>query len=79
MAAPALSQIEEQFVHLPREEQLILLERLVHQLRLGAAGNGSFRNPQPPAVPSDPVIRHELNGARVDFIAAGSDLLSEAW
>jgi len=79
MAAPALSQIEEQFVRLAREEQFILLERLVHQLRLGAAGNGSFRNPLPTVVPGDSVIRHELNGATVDFRAAGSDLLSEAW
>ena len=79
MAAPALSHIEEQFVHLPREEQFILLERLVHQLRLGAAGNGSIRNPLPPVVPGERVVRHKLEVASVDFIAAGSDLLSEAW
>jgi hypothetical protein len=79
MATPALSQIEAQFVHLPREEQLILLERLVHQLRLGAASNESVRNPLAPVVHGDRVIRQELDGARVDYRAAGSDLLGEAW
>ncbi len=79
MAAPALNEIEEQFVHLPREEQFILLERLVHQLRLGAAGNGSFRNPLSAVVPGDRVPWHQSDGATVDFRAAESDLLSEAW
>jgi len=78
MTTPATNEFESQFAHLKREEQLVLLERLVHQMRLGAGqGNGLPENPVA-AQAADPRFRREWDHIRVDFKASNGDLLSEA-
>jgi hypothetical protein len=76
----ATNEFETQFAHLSPEEQLALLERLVHQMRSGAPLNGHGREPNGVAVTetADPRFRREWDRITVDFKAAGADLLSEA-
>jgi hypothetical protein len=75
--ATTASEIELQFAHLPPEEQLALLERLVHQMRSGGVHEDGAPVSTAPVTAADPHFRREWDGVNVDFRAAESDLLSE--
>jgi len=78
MPTPALNEIETQFAHLPAQEQLALLERLVHQMRSGAVMNGHVLDGVAPLETAGQRFRREWDSVNVDFRASESDLLSEA-
>jgi len=77
MATLATNEIETRFSHLSPEEQLEMLERLVHQMRYGALMNGHELDGESVAETADPRFRREWDSINVDFKAAGADLLSE--
>ena len=77
MATPAVNEIESQFAHLPQEQQLALLERLVHQIRSGVERPARPAPPTPAAQAMGPENRRDPDRARVDFRAAATDLLGE--
>jgi hypothetical protein len=75
--ATTINEIELQFAHLPPEEQLALLERLVHQMRSGGVPEDGAPVSTASVTAADPRFRREWDGVHVDFQASGSDLLSE--
>lgn len=77
MATLATTEIETQFAHLPPEQQLALIERLVHQMRFGVEMNGQLHDGVAVEETADPRYRREWDSVNVDFKAAGADLLSE--
>jgi hypothetical protein len=74
--ATTVNEIELQFAHLSAEEQLALLERLVHQMR-SVGQHDSPPADTASATAADPRFRREWDNVSVDFRAAGTDLLSE--
>jgi hypothetical protein len=75
--ATTLNEIELQFAHLPREEQLAVLERLVHQLRLNGVHHDGHPAGTISVAAADPRFDREWDGGNVDFRAAENDLLSD--
>ena len=78
MATTAINAIESQFAHLPPEEQLALLERLVHQMRSVPVVNSHVLDGVASAETANLRFRREWDRVNVDFRASDNDLLSEA-
>ena len=78
MATTAINEIESQFAHLPPEEQLALLERLVHQMRSATVVNSHALDGVVPVETANPRFRREWDRVNVNFRASENDLLSEA-
>ena len=79
MAGMALNQIENQFAHLPPAEQLVLLERLVEQFRVGGVVNSGVRSSRSESSVTAAQLQGELDRLKEQFKAAQSDKLGEAW
>ena len=75
--ATILNEIEVQFADLPPEEQLAVLERLVHQIRLNGAHHDAHPVDAMSVSADDPHSHREWNGVKVDYKAAENDLLSD--
>ena len=73
MAAPALSEIENEFARLSPEAQLILLERLVHRARVAVSGNRDIWEAGLSAMAADPEIRRELTHINHEFATTEAD------
>jgi len=73
MATPALSEIESEFARLSSEDQLALLERLVHRARLAASGNRDSWEADLSAMAADPEMQRELNRINVEFATTEAD------
>lgn len=78
MTITALNDIESQFTHLSREDQLALLERLVHQMRQASARVNGHSKEWVETSSADPRFRQAWDQPHADFKAAATDLLSEA-
>jgi hypothetical protein len=67
MAAPPITEIENEFSRLSPEAQLGLLERLVHRMRLTAAGHQQGWEADLAAMAADPEMRRELRQINSEF------------
>jgi len=67
MNTSVLSDIEMKISQLSDEEQLWLIERLVHQLQKGRPKAQKISENQLAAMASDPQIQSELRKIRLDF------------
>jgi hypothetical protein len=67
MNSTAFSAIENQFSELPFEEQLLLIERLVHRLRNNALGERSAWESDLAAMAADAEIQSELRRIDAEF------------
>ena len=76
MTTVAVKQIEMQFVHLSAGEQLVLLERLVQQFRVGGVDHGGILENPFGASFVVPDIQRESDRTE-EFRAAKADRLSE--
>ena len=79
MPTAIASQVEKQFAHLPPAEQLILLERLVEQFRVGPSGKRGLNEKPPDASGLSPDLQGEVDRFAAEFRAAQSDRLNEVW
>ena len=70
-------QIESEFARLSSEAQLGLLERLVHRVRLAAAGNQETAQAELFAMAADPQIQQELRQINAEFRGADADGLEK--
>lgn len=77
MATSALNEIESQFAQLSPEAQLSLLERLVHHVRVGLAGNHDTWEAELSAMAADPEMQRELSRINAEFSATESDGLEK--
>ena len=73
MDSTALTEIEDSFSRLPRTEQLLLLERLVHHLNETAAHEQRQTEMEITAMASDPEIQRELQRIETEFALTDSD------
>lgn len=73
MNSSILSQIEERFTQLSHEEQLWLLERLVHHLHETAVREQELMTRQLEAMAADPEIQQELQRIEAEFASAEAD------
>ena len=73
MATPVLSEIENDFARLSPEDQLSLLERLVHRARVAVAGCRDHWEADLSAVAADPEMQRELSRINAEFTAAEND------
>ena len=76
MNGPRLAQLETEISALPDEEQLWLLERLAHQLRIKAEPDPGLDR-QLAAMAADPEIRNELRAIDEEFRSTERDGLGE--
>jgi len=77
ITAPTVSEIESRFAHLKREEQLVVLERLVHQMRVvDGEGNGHFSESVITGT-AGAQLRREWERLNANLKASEADLLSE--
>ena len=79
MATLAINQIERQIAHLPPEEQLRLLERLVQHFQVGVTGNRGFQENPLEALAANAEIQRALDRLGAECRAGESDLLNEVW
>jgi hypothetical protein len=77
MATATVNQIENEFAELSREEQVIVLQRLMHQFRLGVVGLEAKQREALDAAGNGPP--REWERAAAERRAAEADLLNEVW
>jgi hypothetical protein len=81
MTSPILSQIEESISRLSYEEQLWLIERIIHNLRITPSSNNRSRQPQTfeeqlSLMANDPAIQGELKAIDREFAITEMDGLT---
>ena len=82
MTSPTLSEIEKFISLLSYEEQLWLLERIIHNLRVTRIGNNPSSKQETweqelSLMANDPAIQKELNAINREFTITEMDGLSE--
>ena len=73
MAAPAQSEIENEFARLSPEAQLSLLERLVRQARLAVSRRHDTWETDLSAMAADPEIQREVSRINAEFSGTEAD------
>ena len=73
MDSITLTQIEDSFSRLPRPEQLLLPERLVHHLNETEVNTQRQSEMELTAMAADPEIQRELQKIEAEFALADSD------
>ena len=77
MDVMSVSQIEKNIGMLPRNDQLFLIERIIHRLRKKDKVEGNNIERQLVAMASDPNIREELKKINEEFAAVELDGLEK--
>ena len=73
MNQSVLSQIEDTFKRLSVPEQLLLIERLVHQMHQNTLQQGNDSDGQLELMAADPEIQNELNKIEQEFAYVEAD------
>lgn len=73
MATPAFSEIESEFARLSSEDQLSLLERLIHRARVAVSGRRGTWEAGLSAMAADPEMQRELSRINAEFSVAETD------
>ena len=79
MTTLAVHQIEKEFAQLSREDQLIVLERLIHQVRMDVGTHAGSHDKSSPATGGDVELPLVVERIPARYSTPGADLLSEAW
>ncbi len=77
MSVTNLSQIEKEISMLPQNDQLMLMEKIIHRLRKSSQNRGDMIETQLAAMASDPEIQRELKEINEEFAQTESDGLEE--
>jgi len=77
MNLTSLSQIEKNVIMLPRDEQLLLVERIIHRLRKRNIEEESYIESQLAIMASDPDIQQELGKINEEFASTELDGLEK--
>ena len=77
MSVMSLAQIEKNITSLSREDQLLLIERIIHRLRRKDMKEESILDSQVAAMASDPEIQMELRKINDEFAVTESDGLEK--
>jgi hypothetical protein len=78
MSESVLSQIEDSFNSLSISEQLLLIERLVHQVHKNTLKQTNYLDDQLALMAGDPEIQNELERIEEDFAYAEADGLENS-
>ena len=73
MATPVSNDIEREFARLSPEDQLSLLERLVHQTKVSATSRQTALESELEKMASDPQMQAELERISSEFAGTESD------
>ena len=73
VATPAFSEIENEFARLSPEDQLTLLERLVHRARVAVTARPDTWEAELSAMAGDPEMQRELSRINTEFRSAEGD------
>ncbi len=73
MSSVELVSIESKIAQLPKDDQLLLIERLAHRLRKADALDDQLLEKELAAMAADPEIRRELAAINEEFAVSESD------
>lgn len=74
----SLSQLEQEIAQLPRDEQLWLIERLIHRLRNETPAQKAAMENELKAMAADPDIQSELRAIEAEFRFTERDGLEDS-
>jgi hypothetical protein len=73
MSSVELVSIESKIAQLPKDDQLLLIERLAHRLRKPNALDDQVMEKELAAMAADPEIRREIEAINEEFAGSESD------